>query len=83
MLLQRVVEFHFLWTKYVTKVYWAQSIFLQTVNSQVGKMVLVKTVKDKRNLSPNLMAAELPLIWVQPFDCFKTYVLSDCIDADK
>ena len=25
--------------------------------------------------TPILVAAELPLVWVQPFDCFKRYVL--------
>ena len=38
------------------------------------------SVNNKVNFTPNLVAAELPLILVQFFTCFSSYVLFDCID---
>ena len=43
-----------------------------------------KTNKTKQcNFTPNLMAAELPLILVKPFRCFKRLVMSDCTDPEN
>ena len=37
------------------------------------------TVKNKCNYIPGTVAAELPSILVKRFNCFKSYVLFDCI----
>ena len=35
------------------------------------------------SITPNLMAAELQLNWLQVFMCVKNYVLFDCTDQEK
>ena len=47
-------------------------------------MVIIRTknAKYKCKLTPDLMAAELPLILVYPLNSLKKYVLFECIDLD-
>ena len=41
------------------------------------------TVKNKCNYIPGMVAAELPSILVKRFNCFKSYVLFDCIGREN
>ena len=55
------------------------AVNIRTKDSQNSNMC---HCKNKCNFTP-LVAAELPLISVQPFNCFKSYVLFDCIESDN
>ena len=41
------------------------------------------TVENKQNFTPNMVAAELPQVLVNFFNCFKSDVLFDCIDQEN
>ena len=49
----------------------------------IGLILFTHTLTNKCSFTPDLVTAQLLLILVQGFNCFKSCVLFECIDSNK
>ena len=55
------------------------ALFKKFLSKQLISSVEVSNIARCSSRTKNLVAAELPLIWVKPFICFKNYILFNYI----